>query len=1093
MRRFLTLLTMFMLCGALAFGQNRVVSGKVTDDGGNPVPFATVKVKGSKTGVSADANGQYTIKVKEGDMLEISGTGFKAKEVSVGSQSNITTVIEKSGNNALQEVVVTSAFNTKRTARSTSSNAQIISGEQLNTIRQTNVNNALAGKISGIQVRSQSSATLGRETNIRLRGEANAGGAASSPIYVVDGTIVPSNNDINPDDIEDITVLQGPQGAGLFGPDGANGAIIITTKKAKKGAKGIGIDINSGVQFDNIYILPNYQNSYAGGGAYDMTKFKWQTGMPDFWKSLDGKYYLDYTDDASWGSRIAGQEHIPWYSWYPGTQYSGKTAKLEAQPNNAREFFNTGVTMLNNISLSKAGENTSVRVSYTNLDQKGLIPNSYLKRHNLNANLSFDLNTHFTLSTNITYLSQRTNAENDDTYSNQSTGSINSWFHRHVDMKIVKELRGLVTPDGTLASWNHANPTSWNSANPNGFYRANFWYNHYAYYDNISNITQRDRLFGDISLTYKVNSDFSVRGTYRKQQLTTNQERKVNSLLQTSAGQASTNNGFNGNAANNGKAYYGTRQTYSNRNTFEVVGSYRKKIRDFQINANAGVEIVTQRGKDSWAQTAGGFTVADLYILSNSKNPVDYADSRSEEKRRALFARGDIGWKNMLFAEFVLRSDWSSTLPKNDPNVITKAFGGSFLFSDVIKDQAPWLSYGKLRASYGEVTRLLSPYDLVVSTNPDQLPFTYGLGTNAWNGNGVMGTPNLVPAEGLKGAVAVSTEFGIDLKFLKNRLGLNFTYYIADDKQAPINAQVNGTSGVTFVQGNFGSTTRKGIDIQMSARPFMKKNFNWDISATFSKQLSNTVNEIAPGVDQLAFSGGASFNGITPPVTINAVGKQWGMMYGGGVKRINGIQVLDDDGLPVKNEDLSFFGSVLPEYTGGVQNSFNILRNFVLNVNIDYQVGGKFFSLSDMWGSYSGLTARTAVLNDKGFPIRDAVADGGGVRVSGVDATGKPVTKYVEAQSYFHSLVERNIFDDYVYDLTFVKMRELSIGYRIPVSKLGLGKVLQNATFSVVARNPWLIYAKTKDFDPSEINSVYGEDGQLPGTRSLGFNLKLGF
>jgi hypothetical protein len=345
----------------------------------------------------------------------------------------------------------------------------------------------------------------------------------------------------------------------------------------------------------------------------------------------------------------------------------------------------------------------------------------------------------------------------------------------------------------------------------------------------------------------------------------------------------------------------------------------------------------------------------------------------------------------------------------------------------------------------------------------------------------------------LRGALATTTEFGLDLRFLKNRLGVSLTYYIARDDESPINAQVSGTTGVTSVLGNFGSTRRKGLDVQLNAKPIMTKNLQWDINATFSKLIENVVLKIAPGVDRLTTSGGAAFGGITPPVTVNAVGQQWGQMFGGGVQRINGQPVLDGDGLPVKDPELVYFGSVLPDYTGGIQNSFNIFKNFVVNVNIDYQIGGKFFSLSDMWGSYSGLLARTATLNDRGFSIRDDPSAGGGIKVTGVDDTGKPVEYYVPAQDYFQSLVSRNIFDDYIYDLTFVKLRELSIGYRIPVNRLKMGKYIQNATVSLVSRNPWLIYARTRDFDPSEINSVYGEDGQLPGTRSIGVNLRIGF
>jgi len=448
-----------------------------------------------------------------------------------------------------------------------------------------------------------------------------------------------------------------------------------------------------------------------------------------------------------------------------------------------------------------------------------------------------------------------------------------------------------------------------------------------------------------------------------------------------------------------------------------------------------------------------------------------------------------IGWKNMLFAEFVLRGDWASVLPPGQ-GLFTNSLGTSFVFSDLVKNELPWLSYGKIRASYGTVTRLIDPYQLSVA---------YSLNTQTWNGNGLMATPNTFPDKNLKGAVASTKEIGIDLRFLKNRLGLSVTYYHSVDDKAPISAQLSGTSGVTNLLANVGSTRRRGIDMQFSIKPIIAKDFSWDLNATFSKQLENTVTAIAPGVDQLIISGGASFNGINPPITVNAVGKQWGMMYGGGVKRINGQPVIETDptspvyGQYVKDPDLVFYGSVLPEYTGGVQNTFTLFKNFTINVNIDYQVGGKFFSLSDMWGSYSGLLARTAVLNDKGIPIRNAVADGGGIKTTGVDENGKPASFYVEAQSYFHSLVENNIFDDYIYDLSFVKLRELSFGYKIPVNKLNVRRFLQSATFSIVARNAWLIYSKTKDFDPAEISSVYGEDGQLPGSRSIGVNLRLGF
>jgi hypothetical protein len=222
-------------------------------------------------------------------------------------------------------------------------------------------------------------------------------------------------------------------------------------------------------------------------------------------------------------------------------------------------------------------------------------------------------------------------------------------------------------------------------------------------------------------------------------------------------------------------------------------------------------------------------------------------------------------------------------------------------------------------------------------------------------------------------------------------------------------------------------------------------------------------------------------------------GKEWGQIFGNGIKRnAAGVPIIAANGM-YANDPNTYFGSVLPKWTGGIQNSFTIFKSFVVNANIDYQVGGKFVSLSNRWGQYSGLTAATAALNDKGVPVRDPVADGGGVKVSGVDDSGKPVSNYIDAKTYFQGLTNNKTYDSYIYDLTFVKLREVSIGYKIPVAKLGLGKVIQSARFDITGRNLLLIYAKSKDYDPSEISSQQGESGQLPGTRGLGFNLKVTF
>ena len=1080
MRKILTLVTVLVLASALAFAQTKTVTGRVTDPNGAPVPFASVVVKGTKRGVTADVDGRFSIaNVKPGDVLVVSSQGQTTQEITV-DQRNAVEVAFPSSTQTMQEVVISGAYATKRTARSTSYNAQVVGAEQLNVIRQTNLNNALAGKVSGLQVRSQSAAALGRSGSIRLRGESGLGGG-EGVIYVVDGTILPNPDDINIDDIQDVTVLQGPAAAAQFGPQGANGAIVISLKKGSRGAKGVGVDVNLGVQFDRVSKLPNYQNSYAGGANGDLTRYVWQQGHPEEWKALDGKYYHDYSDDASWGPRMVGQEYIPWYSWYGGHKYSYTTAKLVPQEDNARDFFQTGIVTNNSVSFTKATEALNLRMSYGNVYVRGLLPSSDLKKNTFSLITSYDISQHFTVGANLNYVSQSVSGDIDDAYSNQSTGSFNQWFHRNIDMKIMKELKDVRTPTGIWASWNKANPTSYDPGAQRNFYAANYWYNFYTWYDLVSSITSRDRLYGDVSFTYKLNNDFRIKATYRKQQNTIWFEEKFSSDLLESGLQTQGNEP-------RARGYYATSESYSNRQNIEFLATYSKTIKDFQINLNAGTDFFKSRIKGINANTNNGLNVPNLFTIANSKDQPSIGNARVEEKYRAVLARGDVGFRNFLFVDFTLRNDWFSTLPAADNNVFSKSFGASFVFSDLLKT-VNWLSYGKLRASWGEIPQALGTTSTTFGAY--RYPgFEYGVGQFQWNGNFLMGTPDQLVDSAIHGAVKTQREIGLEMRFLRNRFGFATTYWDGTEKDIPRAVDINGTSGFTSKLINTGELSKKGIDVQLMLRPIWMNKVKWEITATYGRLLENTVVKIAPGIERTTSIDAAW--GTTGPYLVHAVGKEWGQLYGNGMKRIDGVPVLDANGLHVNDPNV-YYGNVLPKYTGGVQNSIQFLDDFTLNVNIDYQSGGKFFSLSDMWGSFSGLTARTATINDKGNPVRDPVADGGGVHVLGVDIDNKPVDKYIEAQDYYHGLYNQRAMDPFVYDLSFVKVREISLGYNLPVDKIGIGRWAHRATFTLVARNPFLIYAETDDLDPAEISNLSGETGQLPGTRGLGFNLRVSF
>ncbi len=1080
-KRILLLVGMVLFGLGTVIAQTRTISGKVrSSEDNSPIPGASVIVKGTTNGAYTNENGDYQLTVPSNATLLFSFIGFKEKEVVVGNQSIVNVILDLS-NTDLTEVVVTGAYGSQQSARSTSFSAQVIQSDQLNTIRQTDFNSALAGKVAGIQVRSQSAAALGRQTEVRLRGISGLSSGGPGALYVVDGTILPNIDDINNDDIESVSILQGPAAAAQFGSQAAAGAIVITMKKAKR-QQGFGVTLNLGAQFENVYVMPNYQNSYAGGSG-PMTRYNWKEGDPIEWKALDGKYYHDYSDDASWGPRMVGQEYIPWYAWYGGHSRSYQTATLDPQPNNAKEFFETGVVLNNSITINHASEKMIFKLTYGNNYTNGLIPTSNLKKNTLNINTTYDISRKLELQANVNYANVVLNGQINDGYSNQSTGSFNQWFHRDLDMGIMKELRGLRTPEGIYASWNKANPTSYDASNTRPFYAANYWYNFFTYYDLIDLTNVRDRLFGDISLTYKVTKDLKLRGTYRKQQNTTWYEDKYRTELYESQTQTTGNDSRN-------FGYYSTGTTYSNRRNLELVASYTKKIADFDIDAMVGADFFKWVSKSNSGNTNQGLNVPNLFTLSNSVNQATQSNGRTTEAYNAIFAKLSLGYKNFLYLNGTLRNDWYSTLPADNNDVLSKSFGASFVFSEFTKDALPWLSLGKIRGSWGEIPQALGSGTTFGAYRYPGM--AYSVGQYKWGSNFLMNTPDQIVDPNIRGSVTQQKEVGLDLEFLKGKYGINFTYWDGTEKGFPYSLTVNGASGFSSLLTNIGEITKKGIEITLKADILNTRNFKWNAAFNYADLIENDVKELSKEYEITQTGALAGAWGTNIPYMVHTEGKRWGQLFGNGIKRINGQPVLNSDGTYVREGGI-YHGSVLPRYTGGLQNTFTVFKDFLVNVNFDYQYGGKFFSLSQMWGSYSGLTANTATVNDKGNPIRDAVEDGGGIHVKGVNAEGQPVDYYVDAQHYFQSLYGNYTVDEFIYDLTFVKLRELSVGYKIPVAKLGWNKYINNATISVVSKNPLLIYAKTKDFDPSEISATYGETGQLPGTRSLGVNLRIGF
>ena len=1073
MRKSLTLLAFALLCTITTFAQTVLVQGQVTDDRG-PVPNATVQEKGTKNITRADELGKFSFKVKQGSLVVVTAVGHEPFEFAATTGFQNVKIATLAGE--LEEVFVTSAFGVKKSQRTTPFSSQVINSEQLNVIRQPNLNNALAGKVAGVQFRGQSSAKLNDQGFLRIRG----GGSLNDQgaIYVVDGTIT-NSFDINPDDVADITVLKGANATALFGSRAGNGAIIVTTKKGKTG-KGIGVEVNQSTTFDKAAFMPQYQNDYGGGDGGWLT-FTYNPTMPAEWQALNGKRYRDFTDDASWGPKIDGSEYIPWYAFIPGHSRSGKTASFTAQPNNARDFWNTGVTANTNVSFSQSnGAGQSLRVSYTNQNIKGMLPNSKSLRHNLNANFSMDLGSIFTIGANLTYTNQTISGDFNDGYSNNSSGNFSQWFHRDLDINILKELSSIRTPIGTIPSWNfRRNPGSWSAAAPqNSVWAGNYWYNPYTYFENIDLKQRRDRLYGDINLTVKFSKNLKFKGSIRKDQFNGNVENITPNILQSSGGQTGV------------LAAYSTSNTINNEWNFEGIMSYNNTFGDFVVAANVGANKLKIRNRAVAMNTNNGLNVPGLYAIANSKTTPGISNSRSDQEANSLFAFGDVEYRKFLSLTWAVRNDWFSTLPSSNNSLLSPSLGGSFVFSEFTKSALPWLNFGKAFASWGKKPKSLNPYALNLN---------YSVNPLLWGTNFLMGTPDGSPDANLRGALTTTWEAGVDLRFAKNKVRMNLTYYSEENKDEPLGVSVSGVSGFTSQTINAAWVSRSGLELELGVDLMKKKDFNWTVNTTVAYLLDNKVKALAPGLTSYTLAGG-SF-GTRFARAFHFVGQQWGMLRGGGIKRnADGQPLITTNGFSgglgwYQADATKDWGTVVPKLTGGLQNFFSY-KNFNVGLTFDYQFGGRFFSLSEQWGTFSGLLDKTGGVNDKGNPIRDAVSAGGGVRVTGVDATDgrTPVDIYVDAYDYFHQFYYQQIAEPFVHKLSYAKLRELSIGYSIPTQKLGkFGKSIQGASVALTARNLFFIFRDSKNFDPSEISGVQGEDGQMPGARTIGFNVKVSF
>lgn len=1080
------LMTLCILCVAVIqlYAQNRTVTGKVTAKAdGLPLPGVSVSIKGTTLGTQTDANGKFTLSISGNAALSFSFVGYITQTVPVNG-TTLNVVLTEAAQQ-LGEVVVTGALGLQRTRNQQAYAAQQVSGDEVSKTRSSNFVEGLSGKVSGLEIRQNNS--LGSSTNVVIRGSKSIFNS-NQALFVVDG--VPFNNgapsgstinsadqrtgrggydygspiqDINPDNIESITVLKGAAASALYGSQGANGVILITTKKAKKG---LGIVVNAGISTGAIdkSTFAKYQKQYGGGygpGYEDESGYFWFRDV-----NGDGQDDLvdPLTEDASYGHAFDPNLKVyQWNAFYKGLPTFGQATPWVAAANDPSTFFVKPVSNSQSIFVTNGGETGSFKVGYTRNNDNGILPNSNILKNAINFSATYNVTSKLTAGAAVDYTRTDGKGRYGTGYSSENVvGNFRQWWQVNNDIKQLKNAyyNSLAQGENGNATWNLSDFND-----PTAIYWDNPYFMRYQNYETDS----RNRYFGNVYANYKATDWLNILGRVTVDNW--NQLQDERRAIGTT-----------------GVSSYSRRNTGWNETDFDLIASVNKTFgKDFNFKAVAGTNIRKQRYQDIYAITNGGLIVPYVYTLANSLNTPD-APVEADQRREVngIYAGTTLTWKNTYTVDATLRRDVSSTLPKGSNAYYYPAVSGGFVFSELLK-QFSWLSYGKLRANYAEVGNdapIYSIYD------------TYTLGTP------INGAPQAIVSATknnatLKPERTKSTEAGVELSFFNSRLGFDATYYVNKTVNQIIPVTVSSATGYSAAYLNSGTVRNKGVELTLNGTPVSSKDFSWKVNVNFTKNTSKVLDLFKDATGQQAQN--LQIGSFQGGVTINAsLGEPLGTIRGTDfIYDKNGQKVVGDDGYYEQTGTANnVIGNSNPKWIGGINNSFRY-KDFTVSFLIDIRKGGSVFSLDTYYGYDTGLYPITAGLNDKGKPSRLPIADGGGVILKGVTEEGKPNTTRVENTGSGLYGYETNPNAAFVYDAGYVKLRQAQLTYSIPqkaVSKLG---PIKGIDLSLIGRNLWIIHKNLPYADPEESLSsgnLQGyQSGAYPTVRTISLNAKLTF
>ncbi len=1006
-----------------AFAQDSEVTGRVTDEKGTDVVGASVTIKGSNRGTNTDASGRYRITVSDGNaVLVFSYIGYGRQEVTVGNRSVIDVKLEP-GSSVLDEVVVTALGVTKDT-RKIGYAVTTINGDALTKARETNIGNSLAGRIAGVNVKGTNGGP-GGTSKILLRGVPSIN-SPGSPLIIING--VPMDNtqrgsagewggadggdglgNINPDDVETMTVLKGQAASALYGARASNGVILITTKKGKRGDYAVDYNMNlvaeQGINFTDF----QYEYGQGIGGVKPTTVAAAQA-----------------TARFSWGGKLDGAQTI---------QFDGNQYPYSAQRDNIKNFYRTGSTFTNTVSVTKGGDNGSFRLSASNLDNKSILPNSGLGRKTFTLTIDQNVTPKLSISVLANYI--------DEKVTNKpilSDGPMNANNGQFLATNIEQ---GILAPG--------FNPVTGREVI---FSDDEYVTNPYFVLNQFVNDVSRKRLISMLSTRYQFTDWIYAQGRV-------GYDNSADRIFKVTPYGTAYSNGAKGGLDELSNAQRGEL------NIDGLIGINKAITSDFTIDALLGGNI-RKNNYEKIGVNGSPFVLPYLYSFNNVVNFGRSYDVANTEVQSGYYSV-DFGYKNFLNVTTTGRYDAYSTLPSSARTIFTPSVNVAFVFNDFLK--MPSLSFGKLRAGYAVTSG--------EPTTPYGTSIYYGVG-NAINGIATGNFSSNLPNLFLKPFTKTELEVGLELKFFGNRLGLDLAYYTQQTHNEILPAQYSAASGFTSGVVGTGSIQNKGLEVLITGTPLKTATFGWNTSLNLTsvqnKVLQTDANNNPIGLG----SNRATLGNATTAFVVGEAGPQiraYDYKYSS-----NGQIIVDASGLPVRG-NLINMGTVLPTLYGGWNNDFTY-QGFNLSFLIDYNYGNKILSATENYAYRRGLHQATLVGREGG--ITTGVVEGGA-------ANTVPAT----AQAYYTALAN-NVTKISVVDGDFIKFRQFTLGYTIPASVLTKVPLIRTVNLSLVGRNLFYITKKATNIDPESTfgaNLQYAgiEGTSLPASRTYGFNLNIKF